>query len=580
MLSCDIQIADYMIDMNDNCDYLDSDKSFQVEPTDLTILHSYIRGLNSKIFELSQLIDNCASNTIPDAITLCETWLTPLSPKACIPGYILVSKSRISKKGGGVGILINSKHMYRRQDDLESTFQHAECCVTELRMKHGPIAVCSLYRPPNTNTTKFVEEFEEFANRMKKEKLDWIAGMDHNMDLLKSNIHKNTQAFIESILECNMLPTITWPTRICKTAATLIDNILISQKHLGMYDSGVLIDNASDHLPCITIIKCYNAPKNHDIYIESRDIRKKNIDRLKENLDKTNWSDIMQKVSHHPNNKKVEGMFNAFYSELTRQINNFCPIAKRKVKSCELRKEAWVTGGILKSIRKSKQLYKLTIRNQSSSNDKEKYQNYMKVLNKTKCVAKKMYYIKSCNKFKSNTRKLWQIINKISGNEWDKSNVIDCIKIQNVKNYIPKLIANEFSRHYASVGKNYASKIPSPQRNIESFLCKIRANNKSIFLEPTNQIEITKLIKQLPNKKSSGHYKINNIMLKEISDQICEPLAVIFNESMQIGVFPSKMKLGEITPLYKSKSKDEVENYRPISLLITISKVLEKIIYR
>ena len=346
-----------------------------------------------------------------------------------------------------------------------------------------------------------------------------------------------------------------------------------------MYDSGVLIDNASDHLPCITNIKHYNAPKNHDIYIESRDIRNKNIDRLKENLGETKWANIMQEATHHSSSEKVEGMFQAFHSELVRQINSFCPMVKRKVKTCELRKEAWVTG-LLKSIRKSKQLYKLTVKSQSSPNDRERYQNYMKALNKTKRVAKKMYYIKSCNEFKSNTKKLWQIINKISGNEQDKSNVIDCIKIQNVKNYIPKQIANEFSGHYASVGKNYANKILSPQRNIESFLCKIRGNNKSIFLEPTNRIEISKLIKQLPNKKSSGHDEINNIMLKEISDQICEPLAVIFNELMQNGVFLSTMKLGEITPLYKSKSKDEVENYRPISLLITISKVLEKIIYR
>ena len=257
-----------------------------------------------------------------------------------------------------------------------------------------------------SSTTKFVREFEVFTNLMKKEKLDWKAGMDHNMDLLKSNVHKNTQAFIETILECNMLPTITRPTRICKTAATLIDNILISQKHLGMYDSGVLIDNASDHLPCITNIKHYNVPKNHDIYIESRDIRNKNIDRLKENLGETKWANIMQEATHHCSSEKVEGMFQAFHSELVRQINSFCPMVKRKVKTCELRKEAWVMGGLLKSIRKSKQLYKLTVKSQSSPNDRERYQNYMKALNKTKRVAKKMYYIKSCNKFKSNTKKL------------------------------------------------------------------------------------------------------------------------------------------------------------------------------
>ena len=69
-------------------------------------------------------------------------------------------------------------------------------------------------------------------------------------------------------------------------------------------------------------------------------------------------------------------------------------------------------------------------------------------------------------------------------------------------------------------------------------------------------------------------------MLKELKDVISTPLADIFNSSLNTGVFPDLMKLGEIVPLHKGSSRDEVENYRPISLLLMISKVLEKIIYR
>ena len=57
------------------------------------------------------------------------------------------------------------------------------------------------------------------------------------------------------------------------------------------------------------------------------------------------------------------------------------------------------------------------------------------------------------------------------------------------------------------------------------------------------------------------------------------PLCQIFNESIAGGEFPSQMKITEVIPLYKGKDLDQVINYRPISLLITISKVLEKIIY-
>ena len=84
----------------------------------------------------------------------------------------------------------------------------------------------------------------------------------------------------------------------------------------------------------------------------------------------------------------------------------------------------------------------------------------------------------------------------------------------------------------------------------------------------------------MPHKVSYGHDRISNSMLKNLCTSISYPLQVIFNQSIDQGVFPSKMKLAEVIPLHKGKEHDQVINYRPISLLITISKLLEKIIYK
>ena len=69
-------------------------------------------------------------------------------------------------------------------------------------------------------------------------------------------------------------------------------------------------------------------------------------------------------------------------------------------------------------------------------------------------------------------------------------------------------------------------------------------------------------------------------MLKKLSTSISYPLHLIFNQSISQGKFPSKMKLAEVIPLYKGKEHDKVINYRPTSLLITISKLLEKIVFK
>ena len=69
-------------------------------------------------------------------------------------------------------------------------------------------------------------------------------------------------------------------------------------------------------------------------------------------------------------------------------------------------------------------------------------------------------------------------------------------------------------------------------------------------------------------------------MLKYLSDSISFPLMIIFNQSIAQGHFPDSMKKAEIIPLFKGKEWDQVINYRPISLLITMLKVLKKIIYK
>ena len=104
-------------------------------------------------------------------------------------------------------------------------------------------------------------------------------------------------------------------------------------------------------------------------------------------------------------------------------------------------------------------------------------------------------------------------------------------------------------------------------------------SNKSLVLQETSVEEIEKLIKSLPNKNSHGHDKVSNTLLKSLCTSISYPLQIIFNQSIHHRVFPNRMKLAEIISLYKGKEHNLVINYRPISLLVTMSKVLEKIVY-
>ena len=98
-----------------------------------------------------------------------------------------------------------------------------------------------------------------------------------------------------------------------------------------------------------------------------------------------------------------------------------------------------------------------------------------------------------------------------------------------------------------------------------------------MFLQPTNKSQIEKMIKSFDSNKSSNIYGTSPKFLKILSPAVSETLSNIFNESFALGIFPDHIKLAVITPMFKGGSKLDVSNYRPVSVLPTISKVLEKL---
>lgn len=83
----------------------------------------------------------------------------------------------------------------------------------------------------------------------------------------------------------------------------------------------------------------------------------------------------------------------------------------------------------------------------------------------------------------------------------------------------------------------------------------------------------------LPNKFACGLDEVPIKILKCAAESICKPLSDIMNEAISEGVFPSELKKGKIIPIYKKGDPSNVENYRPISLLSSFSKIFERVLY-
>ena len=177
---------------------------------------------------------------------------------------------------------------------------------------------------------------------------------------------------------------------------------------------------------------------------------------------------------------------------------------------------------------------------------------------------------------------MWGIINEISVRHNDRGSLIDCLKIDNVLEYDAAKITNKFGDYFSNVGKEFSEKVAKAKHNAQYYCDKIARNDKSLFMAPCTETEIAKLMQQQPMKTSSGHDNISNVdlLLKSIGVYLLTPLTKIFNDSISMGIFPEIMKLADVVPLYKVKERFLETNYWPISVLTTMSKLLEKVVYK
>ena len=140
---------------------------------------------------------------------------------------------------------------------------------------------------------------------------------------------------------------------------------------------------------------------------------------------------------------------------------------------------------------------------------------------------------------------------------------------------------NKFNDYFVNIGSTLAVQIPTSGPSFKRYLLK--ANTESIFLTPTDEQEIRKIILDTRNS-APGHDEITSkviidITSKPIIDILTTPLTYITNLSFTEGVFPSELKIAQVLPLYKSNDTMLFNNYRPISLLPYFSKLFERLMY-
>ena len=238
-------------------------------------------------------------------------------------------------------------------------------------------------------------------------------------------------------------------------------------------------------------------------------------------------------------------------------------------------KEPWITSGVLKSSRTKRKLFHKKINNPSPQNILN-YASYFKNFRKIKRTAKLQYFREAFIKNKKDIKATWRIIKSVIPNKTNNSSLPTEFLHDNTVITDPHQVANEFNTFFANIGHITSESVPETDKHYSEYLTPAHRAKNSLFLEPVHPEELINLCNKLKPKTSSGHDNISTKLLKQTINYTAIPLAHIFNKSFQEGNVPSKMKLAKVIPIFKSGNNNSFNNYRPISLLPSFSKLLEK----
>lgn len=388
----------------------------------------------------------------------------------------------------------------------------------------------------------------------------YIFAGDINIDLLDTDVD-STNDYLTVMQRYGFFSGINKATRKVDNSGTCLDHYFIKcNNNLFQKINAVILEHKlTDHDPILLNIPLEN---NNIPNKKENSYQIVNYEKLGKMLEREGWENVLQ--TRDPNQStesfviKLKNMISM--STKTRIISN----RKRRLKP-------WITGGLLVSIRKRDTLKKECTLNRNNLALLNKYKNYRKMLSKLTQKAKYFYYKKLAQKNSGDPKKLWKVIKEATNDYAQRVEVKTIVNSDNIELTDKKLIADEFNSFFTSIGKKLADNItPCINGNGE------RGTVNSFLLTPSSRNEILIQIQSLKNGVKGGEDCICSDIVNRFKEILIKPLYHIVNIVFGAGVFPEILKSTVVIPLYKQGDRKSINNYRPIALTSTISKIIEK----
>ena len=554
---------------------------------EFTILSLNVQSIRAKFDQLSVVLSTLYNEGLSfSVICFQETWLrenddiTPF----LLPSYNLVHQGKSCSEHGGLFTYIRDDFYYKIIDKHNNASSWEGLFIDIFgEQLNKQIHLGNIYRPPKNNNNNqsievFIEDFSPIVDKISRNMSHGLIVGDFNINLLQIQEREKFGDFFDFMCVNGFLPKITFPTRFAKKSCSLIDQIFcrFPEPYI-TFSSAVIMSMISDHDPCIVSINLLKTKLHNPKFVKLRKFSEDALQHYKEEISNSDTiKQIKNGLSTDPNTT-----FNVLLQFLSEAKDKHFPEKTVRFNKYKHKVNKWITAGILHSIQYRDNLYKklklLCPESIQYQREKLNLKAYNNILSRSIRIAKKDYFINEFEKYKNDIRKTWDTLKSILNKPKVKSKFPSFFLINGKQETDMRQIANHFNNYFTNVGSQVDEIDTSNKQPFTSYLgppC-----NFAFSFEYTNSEKIAKIIQNLKPKASSGPDGQSSKLLKAIGSVLAPTLSVIINQSLYTGIFPDKLKVAKVLPLYKMGENWLMENYRPISLLSTLSKVFERVVF-
>eukprot|EP00733_Pompholyxophrys_punicea_P000795 Pompholyxophrys_punicea_v1_NODE_291_length_2358_cov_10.265740.p1 type:complete len:716 gc:universal NODE_291_length_2358_cov_10.265740:56-2203(+) len=532
----------------------------------VSLLHQNIRSLKAHLIDLEDFLSQL--NYQWDFIALSEIWCNACEPSdSPLPGYSLLTSTR-KRKGGGVGLLIRDGIKFSTVDKRMSL------CVnlTVSFLIPGTELTCFvllLYRPPNlthNESEDLVQELSTLLSSFPPSSPVILTGdLNYNLFTLQPS-----DDYFLFLAEHNFLSLVSLPTRVTRSSSTLIDHIFINDPRCTS-KSGTIPCLYSDHLTTFAVLSFEGLVKSAPTPSFPKRVLNRcySPDALNAALRQVDWSPVYLCTEVNEALKCLTKLISGITDQFISLKYSSGPAG------CGYRPCPWIDPQLRSEVNHSYDLRAIAL----ASKDPTDMLTWRLSRTRTQSLlrkAKRQYVNRRFEHCKS-AAKTWKFLNELRGRPSVQAELPSSLKLDGAVISSPLMVASRLNTYFATIGsKSSALSSPMPQPpDPDPASPASRCAAPDLVLPPCTPGEVSELIIGLKNS-SLDEMGIHSSFLKDGIEHLSSPLSFLINLSINTATFPDLLKVARVVLIFKTGARDDASNYRPISILPVLSKILEK----